>query len=157
MNTRPLLIQRNARKRVYSKEATFYVETNNTQFPTFSQTTKQAIFVGRFSRCPDRYKYNTYCRLFITDRKMFLAKPKIGQAILESLTLTDFYRIADFSLSLLLKNRHTFHCWCRLYYSNFSRKLFQKVHKINKYSLLSSVFHNIRDSRFREPRAKRIS
>ena len=135
----------------------FYVETNNALFPTFLQTTKQAIFVGRFSKCPDRYKYNTYCRLFITDRKMFLAKPKIGQANLESSTLTDFYRIADFSLSLLLKTRHTFHCWCRLYYSNFSRKLFQSLHKINKYSLLSSVCHNICNSRFREPRAKRIS
>ena len=98
----------------------FYAETNNAHFPTSSQTTKQAIFVGRFSKCSDRYKYNTYCRLFITDRKMFLAKPKIGQANLESLTLTDFYRIADFSLSLLLKNRRTFHCWCRLYYSKIN-------------------------------------
>ena len=112
----------------------------NAHFPTFLQTTKEANFVGRFSKCPDRYKYNTYGRLFITDRKMFLTKPKIGQANLESLTLTDFYRIADFSLSLLLKNRHTFHCWCKLYYSNFSCRLFQNVHKINKYSLLSSVF-----------------
>ena len=108
-------------------------------------------------KCPYRYKYNAYCRLFITDGKICSAKPKIGQANLESLTLTDFYCIADFSLSLLLKNCHTFHCWCRLYYSNFSRKLFQNVHKINKYSLLSSVFHNIHDSRFRDPRAKRIS
>ena len=126
-------------------------------FRHFRRPRNKPFSLAVFPGVRHKYKYNTYCRLFITDRKMFLAKPKIGQAILESLTLTDFYRIADFSLSLLLKNRHTFHCWCRLYYSNFSRKLFQKVRKINKYSLLSSVFHNIRDSRFREPRAKRIS